>query len=107
MKCLSYYYLLFNLGFDVELSNIWAYDYRQERSYNMNLSSLDNHPEKVKILRPNPQQFYGGSMFMMEGSFIDMHNQQEEEGDDFDIQRFMQMQMIKSDPVYRKMNRKK
>ena len=64
--------------------------------------------KKVEIQKPNPQEFYGpfGNLYLCEGSFIDMHNQQEEEGDNFDIGRFMQSQMMKSDPLYRKRNKK-
>ena len=82
----------------------------QERAYTMSMggSASPWGSKKVEIRRPNPQEFYGpcGGLFMCEGSFFDMHSQQKEEGDNFDIERFMQSQMMKSDPLYRKKNRK-
>ena len=64
--------------------------------------------KKVEIRRPNPQEFYGpcGGLFMCEGSFFDIHEMQEEEGDNFSLERAFQMQWMKSDPLYRKMNGK-
>ena len=84
--------------------------YRQERAYTMSMggSASPWGSKKVEIRRPNPQEFYGpcGGLFMCEGSFFDIHEMQEEEGDNFSLERAFQKQWLKSSPLYRKMNGK-
>ena len=82
----------------------------QERAYTMSMggSASPWGSKKVEIRRPNPQEFYGpcGGLFMCEGSFFDIHEMQEEEGDNFSLERAFQKQWLKSSPLYRKMNGK-